>query len=153
VQKPRSNSSWQLQSSSGICKSFPNLVHNLINGINIYDAFRPCYENNAVGAKKKAFLLANQTDGFEEERELHWSVLKSELEHNLEIMRLEKFSFFEIIANANRSDSKIFADGDGGVLKSQSNLWTRPRHPTIHSLTTQEVSLDHWEKHIPLGRY
>jgi hypothetical protein len=37
-------------------------------------------------------------------------------------MRLEKFTFFEVMANANRSNSKIFDDGDSGVLESQSNL-------------------------------
>jgi hypothetical protein len=38
------------------------------------------------------------------------------------MMRLEKFSFFEIMSHANRSDSKIFEDGEGGILESQSNL-------------------------------
>jgi hypothetical protein len=38
------------------------------------------------------------------------------------MMRLEKFTFFEVMANANRSNSKIFEDGDSGVLESQSNL-------------------------------
>jgi hypothetical protein len=32
------------------------------------------------------------------------------------MMRLEKFAFFEVMANANRTNSRIFDDGDGGQL-------------------------------------